>query len=131
VEGYPGIERYDTGHSLVVGCPAGGSFIAVTVYLNTRGVPHTFSQYLFSVQSDCPHREKLVMEVILYCDQRSLLWLIFDMHDLYAKTGGNFADEAQPDGALPERLPMSVLADNGVTGTAGPYRLGDGVAAVA
>jgi alpha-L-rhamnosidase len=84
---------------------------------------NTFLSNLFSVQSDCPHREKVGYGGDIVATSEAFM-ANFDMHDFYAKTVRDFADGAQPDGALPETAPYVGIADEGLTRTAAPIGWG-------
>ena len=65
----------------------------------------TFLANLFSVQSDCPHRERLGYGGDIVATSETLM-LNFDMENFYAKTATDFADSARPDGMLTDTAPF-------------------------
>ncbi len=65
----------------------------------------TFLANLFSVQSDCPHRERLGYGGDIVATSETLM-LNFDMENFYAKTATDFGDSARPDGMLTDTAPF-------------------------
>lgn len=65
----------------------------------------TFLSNLFSVQSDCPHRERFGYggDIVASCDA---LMLNYDMSAFYAKTVRDWADAARKDGMLTDTAPF-------------------------
>ncbi len=64
----------------------------------------TFLSNIFSVQSDCPHREKFGYGGDLVATNDAFL-MNFGMAGLYAKAAGDWADAARPDGMLTDTAP--------------------------
>ena len=83
----------------------------------------TFLSNLFSVQSDCPHREKLGYggDIVPTCDA---FMLNFDMAGFYAKVVRDFADAVRPNGGLTETAPYVGIASEGFGGGSGPIGWG-------
>ena len=79
----------------------------------------TFLSNIFSVQSDCPGREKMgygadiVATAGAYCYN-------FNMANFYTKAIQDFANDQQPDGGLTEIAPSTGIADRGYGGQSGP-----------
>ncbi len=73
----------------------------------------TFLSNLFSVQSDCPHREKFGYGGDIVATRDAFLYN-FDMATLYAKIARDYADAALPGGALPDTAPSIGLNYCGV-----------------
>ena len=79
----------------------------------------TFLSNIFSVQSDCPGREKMgygadiVATAGAYCYN-------YNMANFYKKTVQDFANDQQPDGGLTEIAPYTGIADRGYGGQSGP-----------
>jgi len=127
IEGYPGTLTKD----MIIGIPLSSQVRSVgsfhcddSLFSQIQQVStNTFLSNLFSVQSDCPHREKLGYGGDIVATSEAFM-ANFDMHDFYAKTVRDFADEAQPDGALPETAPYVGISDEGLTHTAGPIGWG-------
>ena len=65
----------------------------------------TFLSNLFSVQSDCPHRERFAYGGDLAATSEALL-MNYDMAAFYAKTVRDFADAARDDGMLTDTAPF-------------------------
>lgn len=78
---------------------------------------------IFSVQSDCPHREKLGYGGDIVAASEMAM-LNFDMARFYAKVVRDFADARRPNGGLTETAPYVGIADLGLGGGAGPVGWG-------
>jgi alpha-L-rhamnosidase len=65
----------------------------------------TFLSNIFSVQSDCPHRERLGYGGDLVNTSDAFM-LNYDMADFYAKAVRDWQDSAQPDGMLTDTSPF-------------------------
>lgn len=65
----------------------------------------TFVSNLISVQSDCPHRERLAYGGDIVATSDALL-MNYDMHGFYRKTARDWADSARPDGMLTDTAPF-------------------------
>jgi len=65
----------------------------------------TFLSNIFSVQSDCPHREKFGYGGDLVATADAYL-KNFDMAGFYAKAAADWADAARPDGLLTDTAPF-------------------------
>lgn len=65
----------------------------------------TFLANIFSVQSDCPHRERFAYggDIVATSEAFSLN---FDMSGFYAKTVRDFSDAARPDGLFTDTAPF-------------------------
>jgi hexosaminidase len=127
VTGYPGTltSGMITGIPLASDVQTAGTFQSSDSLFNRiqTATLHTFLSNLFSVQSDCPHREKLGYGGDIVATSEAFM-ANYDMHGFYAKTLRDFADDAQPDGALPETAPYVGIADEGSTRTAAPIGWG-------
>lgn len=82
-------------------------------------IQNTFRSNLFSVQSDCPHREKFGYGGDIVPTADSLLFW-YDMAGFYAKVVRDFADAARPNGGLTETAPYVGIADQGLGEGTGP-----------
>jgi alpha-L-rhamnosidase len=78
---------------------------------------------MFSVQSDCPHREKLGYGGDIVAASEMAM-LNFDMARFYAKATRDFADARRPNGGITETAPYVGIADLGLGGGAGPVGWG-------
>lgn len=104
--------------------PAGSFYCSDSLFNRIQDAArNTFLSNLFSVQSDCPHREKLGYGGDIVATSEAFM-ANFDMHDFYAKTVRDYADEAQRDGGLPETAPYVGISDEGLTNTSGPIGWG-------
>jgi alpha-L-rhamnosidase len=68
-------------------------------------VRQTFLSNIFSVQSDCPHRERFGYGGDLVATADAYL-ANFDMAGFYAKAAADWADAARPDGMLTDTAPF-------------------------
>jgi alpha-L-rhamnosidase len=84
-----------------------------------RAVQWTFLSNLFSVQSDCPGREKMGYGADMVVTSDAFM-LNYDMNNFYQKAVNDFANEQQPDGAITEMAPYMGIADKGYGGESGP-----------
>lgn len=78
---------------------------------------------LFSVQSDCPHREKFGYGGDIVASSEAAM-LNLDMSRFYAKAVQDLADAARPNGGMTETAPFVGIADEGLGGQAGPIGWG-------
>lgn len=128
VSGYAGtLEKGDVeGLVMYADVPEAGTFICSDTLINKiqQACRNTFLSNLFSVQSDCPHREKFGYggDIVATCEA---LMNNFDMSSFYRKTVIDFADAARSDGGLTETAPYVGIADKGLgTNGAGPIEWG-------
>jgi len=84
-----------------------GSFACSSELLNQIQLMcrRTFLANLFSVQSDCPHRERFAYGGDIVATSDAFM-LNFDMSQFYAKTVRDFSDTARPDGLLTDTAPF-------------------------
>ena len=82
-------------------------------------VTSTFLSNLFSVQSDCPGREKQGYGGDIVATADAFIYN-FDMSCFYAKTLGDFSDAVRPNGGMPECAPYNGIADEGFGEGTGP-----------
>ena len=78
---------------------------------------------LFSVQSDCPHREKFGYGGDIVATNEMAM-LNFDMSGFYAKAVDDLADAARPNGGFTETAPFVGIADAGLGEKSGPVEWG-------
>jgi alpha-L-rhamnosidase len=76
-------------------------------------VRRTFLSNIFSVQSDCPHRERFGYGGDMVGTTEAFM-LNFDMATFYGKTVQDFADAAQAEGVFPDTAPFIGLQYCGV-----------------
>ncbi len=82
-------------------------------------IQRTFRSNLFSVQSDCPHREKLGYGGDIVPTSEAFMFR-YDMATFYQKVVQDFADSVRPDGGLTETAPYVGIADKGFGSGTGP-----------
>jgi len=127
VTGYPGsLQKKDIkGLVLYSGVPNAGSFSCSDPLINQiqKISLNTFRSNIFSVQSDCPHRERFGYggDIVATCEA---FMDNFNMTGFYEKTVNDFADEAQADGGLTETAPFVGIAGDGLGGKSGPVEWG-------
>ncbi len=79
----------------------------------------TFLSNVFSVQSDCPGREKMGYGADVVVTANAFMYN-FNMSSFYEKVERDFANEQQPDGGITEIAPYTGIADRGYGGESGP-----------
>ncbi|MFN3650627.1 MAG: family 78 glycoside hydrolase catalytic domain [Armatimonadota bacterium] len=127
VTGYPGKPERSAvrGHLLHSAVASAGDFSCSSELFNRiqEMVRWTQLSNMFSVQSDCPHREKLGYggDIVAASEMGMLN---FDMARFYAKTVLDFADAQRPNGGFTETAPYLGIADEGLGGGAGPVGWG-------
>ena len=125
--GFPGnLQKVNIkGLALYSAVPDAGSFVCSDSLLNQiqKISLKTFRSNIFSVQSDCPQRERFGYggDIVATCDA---FMDNFDMAGFYEKTVNDFSDEAQPDGGLTELAPYVGIASDGLEGNSGPVEWG-------
>lgn len=120
----PALEALE-GHLLHSDVAPAGEFACSSELFNRiqEMVRWTALSNLFSVQSDCPHREKLGYGGDIAATSEMAI-LNFDMARFYRKTVRDFADAARPNGGLTETAPYVGIADAGLGGGSGPVEWG-------
>ncbi|HOW69561.1 MAG TPA: family 78 glycoside hydrolase catalytic domain [Phycisphaerae bacterium] len=109
VTGYPGRPGQDAVEGLRLNSAVAqvGSFSCSNEMLNQiqQMIEWTQLSNLFSVQSDCPHREKFGYGGdVIACSETGMF--NFDMARFYAKTIRDQADAVRPDGGMTETAPF-------------------------
>ncbi len=79
----------------------------------------TFQSNVFSVQSDCPAREKLGYGADIVVTANAFIYN-FDMANFYRKAVRDYANDQQEDGGITETAPFVGIADRGYGGYSGP-----------
>ncbi|HTL07695.1 MAG TPA: family 78 glycoside hydrolase catalytic domain [Chitinophagaceae bacterium] len=82
-------------------------------------VQWTFLSNVFSVQSDCPGREKMGYGADIAVTANAYMYN-YNMAGFYTKTVTDFANDQQPDGGITEIAPFTGIADRGYGGASGP-----------
>lgn len=124
ITGFPGIPTRDTleGLRLNADVDDAGSFTCSNDQFNRiqQMVRWTQLANLFSVQSDCPHRERFGYggDLSVSSEAEMLNW---DMSRFYAKIAQDFVDATRPNGAFTETAPFVGISDQS---------LGDGPAGI-
>ncbi|TAG12139.1 MAG: alpha-L-rhamnosidase [Sphingobacteriia bacterium] len=98
-----------------------GNFECANPMFNTLHdkIQWTFLSNVFSVQSDCPGREKMGYGADIAATASAYMHN-YNMANFYKKTVQDFANDQQPDGGLTEIAPYTGIADRGYGGESGP-----------
>ena len=121
--GFPGVPTLDTieGIRLNSAVADAGIFECSNPLFNTIQdiSKRTFLSNIFSVQSDCPAREKFGYggDIVPTCET---FMFNFDMTSLYPKIATDFVDAARPLGGMTETAPFVGIADRGFGDDSGP-----------
>jgi alpha-L-rhamnosidase len=117
ITGYPGDLTLDfvIGHRLNSAVEDAGSFSCSNEMFNRIQdiVRRTQLSNMFSVQSDCPHRERFGYGGDIVASSEMAL-LNFDMEQFYAKTTRDFADAVRTNGGITETAPFVGIDDFGL-----------------
>lgn len=123
ITGWPGTPslRDIEGLRMNAGLPQNGTFACSNEMFNRlqEVVTRTFLSNVFSVQSDCPGREKMGYGADMVVTSEAFMYN-FDMSGFYQKTVRDYANEQQPDGGITETAPYTGIADKGYGGESGP-----------
>ncbi len=84
-----------------------------------KNIQWTFLSNVFSVQSDCPGREKMGYGADMVVSANAFQYN-YNMANFYSKAVKDFANEQQPDGGITEIAPYTGIADLGYGGESGP-----------
>ncbi|MDQ6844866.1 MAG: glycoside hydrolase family 78 protein [Bacteroidota bacterium] len=79
----------------------------------------TFLSNIFSVQSDCPAREKMGYGADMVVTANSFMYN-YDMSQFYRKAVKDFANEQRPEGGITEIAPFTGIDDRGYGDGSGP-----------
>lgn len=127
VTGYPGKPPKDAivGLRLNTDVETAGSFACSNELFNRiqKNCLWTFLGNIFSVQSDCPHREKFGYGADAISVSEAYMYN-FDMSAFYAKMVRDFQDAARPNGGLTETAPYVGISAGKFGGGAGPIGWG-------
>ncbi|MEP6947673.1 MAG: family 78 glycoside hydrolase catalytic domain [Ginsengibacter sp.] len=101
--------------------PLNGTFsCSDTMFTNLHEIIQwTFLSNVFSVQSDCPGREKMGYGADMVVSSNAFIYN-YNMAGFYNKAINDFANEQQPDGGITEIAPYTGIADRGYGGESGP-----------
>lgn len=118
--GRPSLENIE-GLRLNADLPKNGSFECSNPMLNKLNevLDYTFLSNVFSVQSDCPAREKFGYGGDIVGVARTFCWF-YDMENFYRKAIRDFANDQRPSGGMTETAPFNGIADKGLGEDSGP-----------
>jgi alpha-L-rhamnosidase len=123
ITGWPGTPKLSdiTGLRMNSDLETAGTFSCSNEMFNQlhRNIQWTFLSNVFSVQSDCPGREKMGYGADMVVSANAFMYN-YDMSRFYTKSVRDFADEQQADGAITEIAPYTGIADRGYGGESGP-----------
>ena len=127
VTGFPGKPALDSleGLRLNSDVASAGSFECSNEMFNRiqRMVLWTELSNLFSVQSDCPHREKYGYGGDIVASSEMAM-LNFDMSGFYSKAARDLLDAVRPNGGFTETSPFVGISDEGLGDQSGPIGWG-------
>jgi alpha-L-rhamnosidase len=127
VTGFPGEPNLESieGLRLNTDIESVGSFSCSNERFNRiqEIVRWTFLSNLFSVQSDCPAREKFQYGGDIVATSEMAIYN-YDMATFYAKTVSDFRDAVRGDGWFPETAPYVGISDESFVEEAGPIGWG-------
>jgi alpha-L-rhamnosidase len=123
VTGWPGTPRLSDVEGLRMNAdlPVAGSFSCSNEMFTRLNevIQWTFLSNVFSVQSDCPGREKMGYGADMVVTTNAFMYN-FDMSNFYRKSVQDFANEQLEDGGITEIAPHTGIADRGYGGDSGP-----------
>jgi alpha-L-rhamnosidase len=98
-----------------------GAFVSSNPMFNRlfKNIQWTFRNNMFSVQSDCPAREKFGYGGDLFCTCDAFIY-DFNMAGFYRKTLQDDANDQRPEGGFTETAPYVGIADSGPGDQSGP-----------
>lgn len=123
ISGWPGIPDAEnlTGLALAADLDRHGSFSCSNTMFNRlyEVIDRTFLSNVFSVQSDCPAREKLGYGGDIVATAESYLYN-YNMHTFYKKAVQDFANDQRKSGGITETAPHVGISDRGPSLESGP-----------
>jgi len=110
-----------TGLRLSSALPDAGDFVSSNQLLNEiqEMVDWTFLSNVFSVQSDCPGREKFGYGADIVTSAEAFIYN-YDMANFYRKTVNDFANDVRSNGGMPECAPYNGIDTKGFGEGTGP-----------
>jgi len=98
-----------------------GSFACSNNMFNQlhEAIQWTFLSNIFSVQSDCPTREKMGYGADIAVTSGAYIYN-YNMAPFYSKSVNDFANEQRPGGGITELAPFTGIADKGYGDSSGP-----------
>jgi alpha-L-rhamnosidase len=123
ITGFPGRPSMENIEALRMNAdlPAAGTFDCSNPLLRQLHtvLDNTFLSNVFSVQSDCPAREKFGYGGDIVATARTFCWF-YDMGNFYRKVTNDFANDQRPLGGVTETAPYNGIADQGLGDGSGP-----------
>jgi Bacterial alpha-L-rhamnosidase. len=123
VTGWPGTPTVDDflGIRLNSNITNTGSFECSNEMFNKlhEVIQWTFLSNVFSVQSDCPGREKMGYGADMVVTANAFMYN-YDMSQFYSKAVRDFANEQRPKGGITEIAPFTGIDDRGYGDLSGP-----------
>lgn len=123
ITGFPGRPTLDNVEGLRMSADLkhSGTFQCSNELINriNKAVEWTFLSNVFSVQSDCPGREKLGYGGDLVATGDAFCYM-FDMANFHTKTVYDYRDSRRESGAMTETAPYMGIADKGFGNGSGP-----------
>lgn len=123
VSGWPGVPTVNDlkGLALASDLKRAGEFSCSNEMFNSlyQVINRTFLSNVFSVQSDCPAREKLGYGGDIVATAESFIYN-YDMHGFYRKTVQDFANDQRLNGGITETAPYVGISDEGPDNESGP-----------
>lgn len=123
IRGWPGKPRPEDiiGLRMNSDVQPAGSFVSSNSMFNRLDTitDWTFRSNMFSVQSDCPGREKFGYGGDIVATAESFLYR-YDMANFYRKAISDFRNDQCSHGGIPETAPFVGIADKGVCEHSGP-----------
>ncbi len=122
VSGYPGTPDLNSleGLRMNADLEVNGSFECSNAMFNQvqQATLWTFLSNVFSVQSDCPAREKLGYGADIVTTAEAFCYN-FDMSSFYRKVVQDFSNDVRPNGGMPEIAPNVGINESGMGGETG------------
>ncbi len=123
ITGWPGAPGLDDIEGLRMNSDidGAGDFACSNPQLNKlhEAIQWTFKSNIFSVQSDCPGREKMGYGGDIVATANAFIYN-YNMAQFYTKTLKDFANEQRPEGGITEIAPFTGIADRGYGDDSGP-----------
>lgn len=123
VTGWPGVPSVNDFEGLRMNSdvPQHGTFSCSNNMFNKLHdvIQWTFLSNVFSVQSDCPAREKMGYGADMVVSANAFIYN-YDMQNFYRKAVHDFANDQRADGGITEIAPFTGIADRGYGGDSGP-----------
>lgn len=123
VSGWPGEPTLNDlkGLALASDLKRTGEFSCSNEMFNTlyQVIDRTFLSNVFSVQSDCPAREKLGYGGDIVATAQSFMYN-YDMNNFYRKSAQDFANDQRSNGGITETAPYVGISDQAPDSESGP-----------